>query len=43
MPVKKLKQFLDAEQVKYVTLTHSAAYTAQEVAASARHPGPATG
>ncbi len=39
MPVKKLKEFLDNEKVKYVTLKHSAAYTAQEVAASAHVRG----
>jgi Ala-tRNA(Pro) deacylase len=39
MPVKKLKDFLDRERVKYVTLTHSRAYTAQEIAASAHIPG----
>ena len=39
MPVKKLKQFLDESQVKYVSITHSKAYTAQEVAASAHVSG----
>ena len=39
MPVKKLKDFLDSQNVKYVTLTHSPAYTAQEIAASAHVPG----
>ncbi len=39
MPVLKLKQFLDAKHVKYVTIRHSQAYTAQEVAASAHIPG----
>ena len=39
MPVKTLKEFLDRETVKYVTLAHSRAYTAQEVAASAHVPG----
>ena len=39
MPVKKLKEFLDANHVKYVCLTHSKAYTAQEVAESAHIPG----
>jgi Ala-tRNA(Pro) deacylase len=39
MPVKRLKEFLDSHQVKYVTISHSAAYTAQEVAASAHIPG----
>ncbi len=39
MPVKKLKQFLDKEGVKYVSIVHSPAYTAQEVAASAHITG----
>jgi len=39
MPVKKLKDFLDKQKVKYVTITHSPAYTAQEVAASAHVSG----
>jgi len=39
MPVKKLKEFLDGKKVKYVTLKHSPAYTAQEVASSAHIKG----
>ncbi len=39
MPVKKLKAFLDEHGIKYVTLSHSPAYTAQEIAASAHIPG----
>src|SRR5204863_5421525 len=39
MPVKKLKEFLDREKVKYVSIIHSTAYTAQEVAASAHITG----
>ena len=39
MPVKKLKAFLDKEKVKYVSIVHSPAYTAQEVAASAHITG----
>jgi Ala-tRNA(Pro) deacylase len=39
MPAKKLKEFLDAQGVKYVTLTHSPAFTAPEIAASAHIPG----
>jgi len=39
MPVKKLKEFLDTNGVKYVSIVHSKAYTAQEVAASAHVPG----
>jgi Ala-tRNA(Pro) deacylase len=33
MPATKLKQFLDANQVRYVSVQHSPAFTAQEVAA----------
>jgi Ala-tRNA(Pro) deacylase len=39
MPAAKLKEFLDANGVKYVTIRHSVAYTAQEVAASAHVRG----
>ena len=39
MPVKKLKEFLDGNGVKYVSINHSAAYTAQEIAASAHVRG----
>lgn len=39
MPVKKLKEFLDSHHVKYVSIVHSRAYTAQEIAASAHVPG----
>ena len=39
MPVKKLREFLDAEKVKYVAIRHSPAYTAQEIAASAHVRG----
>jgi Ala-tRNA(Pro) deacylase len=39
MPVKKLKEFLDKNNIKYVTISHSPAFTAQEVAASSHTPG----
>ena len=39
MPVRKLKEFLDREKIKYVSIIHSTAYTAQEVAASAHVTG----
>ncbi len=39
MPVKKLKDHLDDHHVKYVTIEHSSAYTAQEIAGSAHIPG----
>jgi len=39
MPSRKLKEFLDSEAVRYIKITHSPAYTAQEIAASAHIPG----
>jgi Ala-tRNA(Pro) deacylase len=39
MPVSKLKGFLDKESIRYVTISHSPAYTAQEIAACAHIPG----
>ena len=39
MPVKKLKDFLDSNTIKYVSISHSTAYTAQDVAASSHIPG----
>jgi Ala-tRNA(Pro) deacylase len=39
MPVQKLKQFLDAQRVKYACISHSPAYTASEIAQSAHIPG----
>ena len=39
MIVKKLKDFLDSYKVKYVTIQHSPAFSAQEVAASVHIPG----
>ena len=41
MAFKKLKEYLDENGVKYVTVSHSPAYTAQEVAAKAHVPGKA--
>lgn len=39
MPANRLFKFLDENEVKYVTLKHSPAYTAQGVAASAHISG----
>lgn len=39
MAVQALKELLDEHRIKYVIITHSLAYTAQEVAASAHIPG----
>ncbi|MBI1367564.1 MAG: deacylase [Planctomycetes bacterium] len=35
MPTNQLKSFLDQHNIKYVTISHSPAYTAQQVAARA--------
>lgn len=39
MSLKRLTEFLDHEHVKYTTLTHSPAFTAQEIAACAHVSG----
>jgi Ala-tRNA(Pro) deacylase len=39
MPINRLKQFLDDRAIKYVVISHSAAYTAQGIAALAHIPG----
>jgi Ala-tRNA(Pro) deacylase len=39
MPAQKLKDFLDSHNIKYVIISHSLAYTAQEIAASAHIAG----
>jgi Ala-tRNA(Pro) deacylase len=39
MPTARLKEFLDSHEVKYVTLEHSKAFTAAEIAALAHVPG----
>jgi len=39
MPLSKLTNYLDENGKKYVIITHSKAYTSQEVAASASIPG----
>ncbi len=39
MPSKILKDYLDSRKVKYVSIKHSIAYTAQEIAASAHING----
>lgn len=41
MPVNRLKTFLDENKVRYVTMSHSSAYTAQEIAAATHIPGKA--
>jgi Ala-tRNA(Pro) deacylase len=39
MPTQRLREFLDANQIKYLKIEHSPAYTAQEIAATAHIPG----
>ena len=39
MPLSRLKEFLDSHNIEYVTISHSPAFTAQGVAASAHVPG----
>jgi Ala-tRNA(Pro) deacylase len=39
MPIRKLREFLDSNQVKYFVISHSPAYTAQEIAAAAHVSG----
>lgn len=39
MPLKKLKDYLESEKVKYESLAHYETYTSQETAQSARVPG----
>lgn len=39
MPAKKIQEFLDEHKIKYATINHPPAYTAQEIAASAHVPG----
>ena len=38
MPVARLKEFLDEQNVRYVSIQHSKAYTAREIAESAHIP-----
>ncbi len=39
MPAQKLRKFLDSNNIEYVTILHSPAYTAQRIAQSAHVPG----
>lgn len=39
MALKKLKEFLDAQNIKYMTISHSLAYTAQAIATLTHTPG----
>jgi len=39
MPIRKLRKFLDSHSVKYTVISHSTAYTAQEIAHSSHISG----
>lgn len=39
MPIQRLREFLDSHQAKYFVISHSPAYTAQEIAAVAHVSG----
>jgi Ala-tRNA(Pro) deacylase len=39
MPLKKLREFFEAHSIKFKTISHTQAFTAQEIAASAHIPG----
>ena len=39
MPVAKLREFLDQNHIQYISITHSAAFTAQGIAAITHIPG----
>lgn len=39
MPIAKLRDFLESSHIKWVSIKHSPAFTAQEIAASAHIPG----
>lgn len=41
MPVRRLKEFLDEQKIRYTVMSHSSAYTAQEIAAATHIPGKA--
>jgi Ala-tRNA(Pro) deacylase len=39
MPLSKLREFLDSQQIKYLVISHSLGYTAQGIAAAAHVSG----
>src|SRR5690349_10517278 len=39
MPAKALKDFLDSHKIKYISISHSPAFTSQEIAAAAHISG----
>jgi Ala-tRNA(Pro) deacylase len=39
MPIRRLREFLDSHHIRYFVISHSPAYTAQDIAASAHISG----
>ncbi|KOH44326.1 aminoacyl-tRNA deacylase [Sunxiuqinia dokdonensis] len=39
MPIKKLKDYLDKNNIEYITIRHSLAFNAQQIAATTHIPG----
>ncbi len=39
MPIKKLKDYLDKNNIQYITIRHSLAFNAQQIAATTHIPG----
>ncbi|MGQ7868794.1 aminoacyl-tRNA deacylase [Sunxiuqinia sp. sy24] len=39
MPIKKLKDYLDKNDIEYITIRHSLAFNAQQIAATTHIPG----
>ena len=39
MPSRKLREFLDSQNIEYISISHPTAYTSQEIAASAHISG----
>ncbi len=39
MPISRLKEILDGKNIRYVTVSHSTAYTAAAIAAMTHTPG----
>lgn len=39
MPIRKLKEYLDKNNIEYITIRHSLAYNAQRIAATTHIPG----
>lgn len=39
MPINQLKNYLDSHHIEFISISHSSAYSAQKIAASAHVPG----